>query len=199
MKLSRWILKIHLYGGLLCFWYLIIIAISSLHYHHHFEFMMENDNPETLKQIKLDMPESQSDSVMAKNVLQALDVPGWDLPWETRTDSSGIFHTVIQNSRKRYEIAYDNTSSIARIAVKDNGFWSVINGLHGNIGKMPKAPLLRLWGVFTYVSLASVIFSILSGIWLWTNRRGNKLIAWFTLLGIMGISISLMIFVYLKG
>ena len=34
MSFRQWILKIHLYGGLLCFWYLVIFAISSLHYHH---------------------------------------------------------------------------------------------------------------------------------------------------------------------
>ena len=34
MGFRQWILKIHLYGGLLCFWCLVIFAIRSLHYHH---------------------------------------------------------------------------------------------------------------------------------------------------------------------
>ncbi len=38
--MRQWILRIHLYGGLLCAPYLIIFGFSSLHFNHHFAFVI---------------------------------------------------------------------------------------------------------------------------------------------------------------
>ena len=199
MTLRRWILKIHLYGGLICFWYLIIFAISSLHFHHHFEFMNGKQMVEGSQQIHLKLEDSKSDSALATNIQIALDIAGWYLPWETYRDNSGTFHTQIENPKTQYQIKYDRMSSTASIIRKDKGFWSVLNALHGFAGKMPNAPLFIFWNIFTYICLMVVIFSIFSGIWLWANRSEDKLIGWVTVLGIMGLSFSLMMVVYLKG
>lgn len=199
MELRKWILKIHLYGGLLCFWYLIIFAVSSLHFHHEFEFMNGKPVAEGPQPVQLLFEDSKSDSLLASRIQNGLNIAGWYLPWETFRDSSGVFHTQIQNPKMDYTIQYDPVSSIARIEKKDKGFWSVFNALHGFAGGMPRAPLLIFWRIFTYLCLIVVTFSILSGIWLWANGNVDKLIGWITVLGIMGLSISLMIFVYLRG
>jgi hypothetical protein len=47
MSIRKWVLKIHLYGGLLCFWYLIIFAVSSLQFQHKFEFMNAGNGAKT--------------------------------------------------------------------------------------------------------------------------------------------------------
>ena len=83
MGRSRWILKIHLYGGLLCFWYLVIFAISSLHYHHEFDFMEVKEISTESKHITLPQKSQEGDSVLATGLKNELGLAGWYLFWET--------------------------------------------------------------------------------------------------------------------
>ena len=199
MTLRQWILKMHFYGGLLCFWYLVIFSISSLHFHHHFEFMNETQISEELPPMHLRLDNSKSDSALATTIQNTLDIAGWYLPWETRRDSSGVFHTQIQNPKAGYLIQYDPVSSTIRVTKEDKGFWSVFNALHGFSGAMPNAPFLIFWNLFTYLCLLMVLFSIFSGIWLWASGKRDQFIGWVTVVGTMSLSILLMVYVYLNG
>jgi len=200
MKFRKWILKVHLYGGLLCFWYLIILAVSSLHFHHDFEFMNEKSLQEEPPQtINLKIENSKDNKILATNIQNVLRIPGYNIPWETYRDSKEIFYTKIFNLKKKYDIKYDPHTSDAFITKTDKGFWSPVNALHGFSESMSYAPLLVFWRIYTYVCLFVVTFCIFSGIWLWANRSTDKLIGWMTVLGIMTLSVSLMIFVYIKG
>lgn len=199
MKLRKWILKIHLYGGLLCFWYLVIFAVSSLQFQHHFEFMNQKLSDEEILEKKLSVTGNENVSDFAISVQDELKIAGWHLPWETYRDKSGIFHTQIQNPKAQYLITYEPLSSTVKIIKKEKGFWTLINSLHGFSGKMPNAPLLFFWKIFTYICLIVVTFSIFSGIWLWATGSTDKLIGLLTVCGIIVLSLSLMIYVYLNG
>ena len=199
MGLRYWVLKIHLYGGLLCFWYLLIFAISSLHFHHNFDFMKEGRISNESRLVTFQQEFEESDSALAINLQRELNLTGWYLFWETYTDSVGTFHTEIQNPKTAYRITYDRVSSIASINEEYKGFWSVLHALHGFAGTMPNAPFMIFWHVFTYVCLLIVIFSIASGIWLWSHSREDKVVGWATLIGIFTMSILLMLTTYLNG
>lgn len=199
MNLRKWMLKIHIYGGLLCFWYLLIFAVSGLQFQHHFEFMKPKLSNEEAWEKKLSVPESENVSDFAISIQNELNLAGWHLPWETYRDNSGIFHTQIQNPKAQYLITYEPLSSTVKIIKKEKGFWVLINSLHGFSGKMPNAPLLVFWKIFTYICLFVVMFSIFSGIWLWVIRSPDKLIGLLTVSGIIVLSLSLMIFIYLNG
>ena len=43
--MRKWMLNIHLYGGLLCAPYLIIFGFSSLQFNHHFNFVSHAEEP----------------------------------------------------------------------------------------------------------------------------------------------------------
>ena len=199
MKLRKWILKLHLYGGLLCFWYLIIFAVSSLHYQHHFKFMVPiQSEGETFEQ-KLNLEVNEDVNQMARSIQNELDIAGWYLPWATRRDESGILHTQIQNPNAQYFITWDQSTSTAKYLKKEKGFWPIFNSLHGFAGKMPNAPLLVFWKIFTYLSLIVVTFSVFSGIWLWMKRSSDRLAGLATISVILVLSLSLMIYVYFNG
>jgi hypothetical protein len=141
----------------------------------------------------------EGDSALATNLQQELNLAGWYLFWETYTDSVGIFHTEIQNPKTTYRITYDRVSSVASIEREHKGFWSIVNALHGFAGVVPNAPFMIFWHLYTYVCLFVVIFSIVSGIWLWSKSREDKVVGWVTFLGIMTVSLLLMLTTYLKG
>ena len=199
MKFRQWILRIHLYGGLICFWYLLIFAASSLHFHHDFDFMKEKQVSTEVRQLIVPKEFPASDSAYATTLQKELGLAGWYLPWETYRDSAGIFHTEVQNPKATYRLGHDPLSSMVSVTREYKGFWNVVNALHGFAGVMPNAPLVILWRFFTYVCLVVVIFSIISGIWLWTKKREDKAVGWAIALGIMSLSASMILIVYFKG
>jgi len=200
IKWRKIILKFHLYGGLLCFWYLLIFGISALHFQHHFRFM-EDKNTAALVSTRqlLRIDPGNTDSIVATNIQNSLDVAGWYLPWETYRDSAGNFHMMIANPKWDYSIVYSFQHSISTISAKEKNSWNILNALHGFAGKMPNAPLLFIWNMYTYVCIAVVLFSICSGIWLWSGRKKQRLTGWLIFSGIMLLSFSLMIIIYKHG
>jgi hypothetical protein len=199
MKFRKWVMKIHLYGGLLCFWYIVIFAISSLHFQHHSESADAESMNETVFEKKCNFPADVPDSALAVMIKNELDVAGWHLPWRTSRESNGIFHTEIQNPKSRYRVTYYPADSSMKIIRSDRGPWHVLNSLHGYSGKMPNAPLLLFWKIYTYICLVVVIFSIFSGIWLWIAGKNEKRSAILTVSGIVALSLLLMIYIYFHG
>ena len=199
MNLRKWILRIHLYGGLLCFWYLIIFALTSLQFQHHFKFLLPSDGDEIVSERKVEVTENKDKLVYARSLQDKLNIPGWLIPWQTQRDSLGMFHTVFQNPKARYTLVYNPSNYAVRISAVSNGLWMVIKSLHGSGGRLPGAPLLVFWGIFTYLCVAIVVFSIISGIWLWASKTGRKLTGWLTFSGILVLSFLLMFIVYIYG
>ena len=199
MNLRKWIHRIHLYGGLLCFWYLIIFAVSSLQFQHHFKFMIPPDAIESVQERKVEIQENKDNQIFARTLQDKLDLAGWFLPWQTSRDSSGVFQTTIQNPKTKYILIYNPSTTTVTIKKAGNGYWRVINSLHGYSGNMPNAPLLVFWTIFTYVCVIIVIFSIFSGIWLWAVKKGSKLNGWLAFSGILVLSFLLMFIVYIYG
>jgi hypothetical protein len=199
MNLRKWIHRIHLYGGLLCFWYLIIFAVSSLQFQHHFEFMTLSGGKEIVNERKIEIQGNNDKLIFARNLQDKLNIAGWLIPWQTSLDSAGLFHTVIQNPKSRYTLVYNPSTYTVKMSEAGNGFLRIINSLHGYSGNMPNAPLLVFWKIFTYVCVIIVVFSIFSGIWLWAVKKGNKLTGWITFSGILVLSFLLMIIVYIYG
>lgn len=198
MKTRRLIAKIHLYGGLACFWYLVIFAISSLHYHHHFPFMKDLEAKVIIRENILEITDTGNDSALALKIQESLGIAGWYVPWRTHRDS-GMFYTEIQNPKARYEAAYNPASGEITVTVYNKGFWSAFNSLHGFAGEMPYAPLLVVWKIYTWLCFAVVVFSIISGIWLWAGRGKEKAVGWIIMAAIMVVSFLLMVIIYYRG
>jgi hypothetical protein len=199
MNLRKWIHRIHLYGGLLCFWYLIIFAVSSLQFQHHFKFMLPPGRIDKVQERKIDIQVNNDNQIFARELQDRLGIAGWFLPWQTSRDSMGLFKTVIQNPKAGYTLEYNQSTSMVKISQSSNGLWRIINSLHGYSGNMPNAPLLVFWKIFTYLCDFIVVFSIFSGIWLWASKNGNKITGWITFSGILLFSFLLMFIVYIYG
>ena len=199
MNLRKWILKIHLYGGLLCFWYLIIFAVSSLQYQHHFKFMDPGNGTETLREAEVKIQPEKDNKILAGNLRSSLEIPGWVIPWQTSRDTAGILHTVIQNPKAIYTMDYDPSTSKVKIKSVSNGFWRIIVALHGNTGEMPNAPLLVFWKIFTWICLCVVLFAIISGLWLWAAKPGNRKAGIITVSSMVILTVLLMSIVYIYG
>ena len=66
------LLKIHLYGGLLVFPYLIIFGLSSLNFNHHFGFMEEKQEWEAQPTRTFSLQETDDNQVLAEAIMDSL-------------------------------------------------------------------------------------------------------------------------------
>ncbi len=197
-KLRKWVWKFHLYGGLLCFWYLIIFALTSLQFQHQFTFLQPKGfiAQDTLKVAPLNL--DNTDSAVATKLRTELNIAGWYLPWETYRDEQKLFYTEIESPKANYKLKYDSQSSSIFISKKEKGLWGIVKFLHGFAGGMPGAPMLIIWEVYTYISLFVVLFSIISGVWLWANKTIHRKDG-LLFIGITLVAMLLVALIYLKG
>lgn len=198
MRLRNLVLKIHFYGGLACFWYLIVLGISSLHFNHHFSFMDQAGDPITWTDRILIANHGSDDVTLSDAIRDSLSLIGWPLPWETWRDSTSTFHFALEQPAKRYVIDYYFTDHIAYVQETQKGFWRVFNSLHG-AGGVPNAPFLQVWNWYTRVTVIAVVLSVFSGIYLWSSGNRNKKSGLYMLVISLAIAILWMIQLYIKG
>lgn len=195
--MRKWLYRIHLYGGLFCFPYLIIFGFSSLHFNHRFSFA--EPEPE-----KVTRHETVSVGWIEDNVRQAevvrdsLRLMGWPLPWQTSRDSSGTLRFGLARPGKDYTIHHDPDLNLARIEETRFGFWRVFNSLHA-MGNIPNSRFSGIWPWYTEFCTIFVLFAGISGIVLWAQGRREKISALVTLLAVSGVSLLLMLYVWLRG
>jgi hypothetical protein len=195
--MRKFILNVHLYGGLICAPYLIIFGFSSLHYNHHFGFVSTPQKPEQW-QAELTIEPVSDNEAFASSVRDSLGLMGWPVAWRMKRDAAGDLEFGLERPGKSYTIRTVAKERKVRIEEKPKSVWQVINSLHGLHG-VPNSRLVPLWAVYTEVCTCFVVFAGLSGLYLWwTSKRERKagLIAFGTA---VLFSAGLMVFVILRG
>jgi len=189
--------KIHIYGGLACFWYLIILGVSSLHFNHHFKFMEHRSDSIVWERQSLAVDESLDDLQLAEAIRDSLSLMGWPLPWEMWRDSAAL-HFAMEQPAKRYFITYNFAGNEVEVIQRSKGFWNVLNALHG-AGSVPNGPFTTLWQGYTRLTVITVILSIITGVYIWLKSKKDKKTGFVILLVSVTGTFLWMIKIYLWG
>ena len=197
--MRAWLLRIHLYGGLLCVPYLVIFGLSSLHFNHQFAFARTPANAPTNRWERGIGTIPGGDAAKATEAVRdRLGLMGWPLPWETKRDSDGSLHFPMERPGMKYRIDVNAADGVAHVQEIRKGFWSVFLSLHA-LTELPNSRLMSGWGVYTEVCTAVVLFSAASGIWLWWSARRDRRFGATSLgLGLLG-SAGFIFYVVLHG
>lgn len=189
--------KIHIYGGLACFWYLVILGVSSLEFNHHFNFMQQQRDSILWQRHSLTVSESQNDIKLAEEIRDSLSLLGWPLPWDMWRDSSAI-HFAMEQPAKRYFITYSFFTNTANIVETRKGFWAVFNSLHG-AGPVPNGSFTTLWQWYTRATVIVGILSIITGLYIWIKSKEDKKSSLLILFVSMAGALIWMIKLYFLG
>lgn len=192
------LMKIHLYSGLICFWYLVILATSSLNFNHHFAFMESDGTTENWSKPLNVTNAFQDDQTFSEAIRDSLSLIGWPLPWETYHDTTGVFHFAVQHPGKRYEIDFSQKEQLARVRETPQGFWSVFNSLHG-AGAVPNSAFMQAWQWYTRITAVLVVFSVIVGVYLWHQSRRDRKAGLYTLMFSLIIALMWMLEMHLNG
>jgi hypothetical protein len=193
--MRKWMLNIHLYGGLLCAPYLIIFGFSSLHFNHHFSFVTRNGDPQKWE-LPLQLEPMTNNDAMAESVRDSLGLMGWPLPWQTKRDSGGDLQFTMERPGKSYAIRTELKQHLARVESRSKGFWQVVNSLHA-LGSVPNSKFTPWWSWYTELCTGFVVFAAISGIYLWLNSKRERQIGLISL--IAGLLASLALMAYVVG
>src|SRR5438876_3358188 len=97
--MRKWLLNLHLYGGLLCAPYLLIFGFSSLHFNHHFSFVEPKPNSVTWHAPLAIEPLSDNDK-MAMSIRDSMGLMGWTIPWKMKRDAAGVLEFDLERPGK---------------------------------------------------------------------------------------------------
>jgi len=191
-KLIKW----HLYAGLLCLPYFIIFGISSLNFNHHFSFMEPHNNAIHWEK-EITIPPFRDEQQFAEAIRDSLNLMGWTPPWEMKKDSAG-FRFMVTHPGKDYVISAFNNQSIIKVEETHKGFWPVFNSLHGFNEEIPGAPVfISSLGIYSNVVVVVMLFSIISGIYIFLRNRKERKTGLFILFGCLGFSLLIMLLAWL--
>jgi hypothetical protein len=172
MRVQLLLQKIHIYGGLACFWYLLILGVSSLQFNHHFEFLDDSGSMVVVEQRTLAADLNQDDLKLAEAIRDSLSLMGWPLPWEMSRDSTS-FSFGMEQPAEKYFITYTFADNTLQVLRTQHGFWRVFNSLHG-AGSVPNGPFTMVWKWYTRATVMIVIVSIVTGLYIWITSGGVK-------------------------
>jgi hypothetical protein len=202
------ILNIHMYGGLLCFSYLIIFGLSSLNFNHPFAFTRAKSEPKVWeKAIELrDLPRttpqmSNDERVKTKadanhQVRRALNLFGHQRPWKEsfwNTQDPNHYHASLVRPGREYEVDVYLDRGLANVKETRTGTWNILRHLHGLHGTMPGSPFVSTWAIYTEICTFFVLFAGASGVYLWTIRKNERRLGYILIASAGVVSIAMMI------
>jgi hypothetical protein len=212
--IRKLILNVHIYGGLLCFSYLILFGVTTLMFNHPLESFRARGTPATrempiqlpasgLPRITSDMTADQkvAAKVEANNlVARAIGVFGYARPWQQSywVDPQHYHASIVQPGRE-YEVDVDLDRHVARVTETPQSAWNVLRGLHGLHGQMPGSAVVSSWRWYTELCTFAVLFAGASGVYLWTRRRSERRIGAILLGSATALSLALMIYLVRHG
>jgi hypothetical protein len=195
--MRNWVLRIHLYPGLLCSSYLILFGVSSLNFNHPFPFTRPTTTTVT-RERTLPLPPVADNAAESESVRDALGLIGWTLPWETRRDPAGDLHFGLARPGTHYTLHVLRRSGVVRVTEQRKGYWTVLRELHGNTA-VPRSGRMTAWGWFTELCTLFVLFAALSGVYLFATRRKDRRAAWAVRAGATALSLGFMLYVRYGG
>ncbi|MEQ8809572.1 MAG: hypothetical protein RIE59_10935 [Imperialibacter sp.] len=199
MKVKNYLLQFHIYLGLFCTPYLLVFAISSLSFNH--VSLREAFTPIKSEKVSVAMRQDsfKDPRALGEALRDSLHLMGWFIPWESHIDSAGFLVNVRNLGR---DFRMTGTWGIPEIELTTNStrFISKLKGLHGLHEEIPGAPWwINGWWLYQDLTVYSLLFWALSGIYLWWISKSRSKYSAFWLLGSFAVSTLLMIYLWLAG
>lgn len=193
--MRKWILRLHLYGGLLCSSYLLIFGISSLLYNHRPAFAEPGDKAITWER-NVTPAKWADNSAEAKAVHDQLGLIGW--AYNEHREKNGDLRFTASRPGKTYLIRVSKGGREAIVTETRTGVWQVVRGLHG-LEALPNSRFMNIWGWYTELCTFVVLFAAISGVYLWWGRSARPVVGWSVLGTAVALSLVLMIYIRVWG
>lgn len=180
-RMRRWLLNVHLYGGLLCSGYLLVYGVSSLLFNHSIDRLVGLASVREWTASTAVPTGDAAPGTQARQVADELRIAG-RIPTESpRHEEAGDLRFIIQRPGRSYAIRVD-TTGLATVIERRFRPAAILTGLH-DARPEPTSAVLTSWWWYTHVTVAFLLYLAGSGVVIWVITRRPRVAGWLMLLG----------------
>ena len=176
---ATWNRKAHYYLGLYLLFFLWLFSLSGLLLNHWSWAFAQFYPNRKISRIEgpVQFSSSGSDFDKARAVKRQFGIEG-EIGWSaTRSDAARLEFNVTRPGRV-YQVQTDLKANRAAVTLNEYNAWGVLRGMHTFVGVSPDDPrnqrdwiLTTIWAISMDAVAVGVMVLVLSGIYLWWNRR----------------------------
>ena len=188
--MKKRLLRLHLYGGLVCACYMVIFGVSSF-LSNHPTWAPAPGAP--IRWEKAIATPVQVDNVAYGRALTGdLGVTANVLYLEVRRAKDGTLRYLTQRPGKHYTVHVSPDGKTAQVDEEHLGLLQITHALHGMMRTTARR-LLYGWGWYTRLCTLVMVFAAVSGVYLFVTRNKQRLVDALLLTGAAATSLGLMI------
>jgi len=194
----RFLTQLHVYGGLICSVYLLIVGVSVLNFQHQFLPETETDTLSYNRNIQFDS--SLKVDSLARFIGSKLDVKGHYPPWEFREKNDGTVRFKIQRPARTYDIRLNRNNDLVKVREIHYSTGRILRALHfGSIQNKLGDRLLDIWAWYAQVAAFFALITLITSVYFWL-RKSVKHPGQWVIIGLSGfVSIVFMMYIWLIG
>lgn len=194
--LFRFLYHFHIYGGLFCSFYLLIVGLSALNLQHHLISDQPRDTVTYDRKVVIDS--SLKTESLAESAMKQLNIIGYFPPWDF-SQNGNLFAFKVYRPARHYLLGIDRVSGKTHVVEISFGFGAVINVLHTAVLIGLDDPLLKIWAYYGQLSALVAILAMGTGIYFWFKKSIRKKRDWI-IAGISGvITCAVILYLWLVG
>lgn len=180
MHFSQLNRKLHIYTGLLFFFFILLFSVSGLMLNHRWAIWEYwSERVEATREIEVSLLQEGSDLDKARNIMQQVDIDGeihfllhhvQDDILEIRTTRPGMKSTikVHMNSGK------GSAKTIELSALDILPSMHEMSGLHSNIPEKKNWIWTQVWSLLMDLTIVALIVLLFSGLYMWLRMKTER-------------------------
>lgn len=177
----RWLLNIHLYGGLICSGYLLVYGVSSLLFNHRTDRLVGVASTREWTR-PIAMPPGQAQPLeAARHVADGLGLDGRIPTGAARWETADRLRFELLRPGRSYDVRVERAGR-ATVVEQRRRPAAILLGLH-DARAVPTSALLTSWWYYTHLTVGFLLFMAISGVVLWVSTRRARGLGWPMLLG----------------
>lgn len=197
-KLFRYLYAIHIYGGLFCAVYLLIVGVSALNFQHKFLPEKPTDTLSYTRNIQFD--DTLKIDTLASYIRSQLGIKGYLPQWEFRDNKNGRVRFKIQRPARTFEVRLQRNNDLVEISEIHYSTGKILRDLHfGSTKNKLGYPMLDIWSYYAQIAAVLAFLTVATSIWFWFKKSVKNRGQWVTIVLSSVFSLALMAYVWLIG
>lgn len=200
MKINwyKFLHRLHLYAGLVCAVYLLMIGVSTLNFQHQFLPEQATDTLSYSQNIEFDS--TLKIDTLANFIRLELGIKGYLPPWEYKENKQGLVRFKIERPARTYQVKLKRNATLVNIDEIHYSAGKILRALHfGGVSSQLGDPLLNIWAWYGQVSGLCAFFAIIIGIWIWFKYAVRNRRQWFIIVFSGLVSFIYILYIWLIG
>lgn len=189
--------KIHIYGGLYCSFYLIMMGFTGFMFNHE-KLLTPKENKVHWSEA-VSLPEDVLADSLIDPIVEQINIFGHRPYWEQWTDDEGQFHFKIMRPGRQYSLILNKFRDSIFVEEVRPGFFLMMKGLHPSSTGMPEHPVFSFWRIYAESSAIITMIVIFISVYFWFRKSVKNITDWIFITLSALFSLTFILYIWLIG